>query len=130
MATEQNIEWRTIDDDGNEYIIYPKTKIENIIDINELKLPSSTTYTVPVTATWTADSTNGGYVQSVSVPGILESDNPIADIVLGEDISANDLYLDAWSLITRITTEDDNITLWANKNAPTTSFTVQLKVVR
>lgn len=91
---------------------------------------STATYTASVTTTWTADSTNGGYYQTVSVSGMLASDNPIADVVLGGSVETNAQYLAAWALVTRIVTAANAITLYANGEAPTTAFTVQLKVVR
>lgn len=87
------------------------------------------TFTATVTTNWLADG-NGGYLQMVEVDGILATDNPIADVVMGDDVAANELYAKAWSCITRIFTEDDMVTLYANKEAPTTAFTMQLKVVR
>lgn len=88
------------------------------------------TITMTVTTDWLADDVNGGYLQMVELDGILATDNPIADVVMGDDVAANELYAKAWSCITRIFTEDDMVTLYANKEAPTTAFTVQLKVVR
>ena len=69
-------------------------------------------------------------MQTVSVSSIFATDNPIADVVLGSDVEANALYLAAWALVTRITTANGSITLYANGEAPTTAFSVQLKAVR
>ena len=89
------------------------------------------TYTVSVSNTaWTEDTINGGYVCTLSVSDILSTDTPIADIVLGTDIDANTLYIEAWALVTRIETAENSITLYANNGAPATAFTMQLKVVR
>lgn len=91
---------------------------------------TTVTYTASVTTTWTTDSTNGGYYQTVTVNGMLATDNPIADIILGSDVDANALYTEAWGLVSRISTGTNNIILYANGDAPTIAFTVQLKVVR
>lgn len=91
---------------------------------------TTATYTASVSTSWTEDATNGGYYQTVSVEGILATDNPVSDVVLGSDIDANALYLEAWGLVTRITTDAGSVTLWANEEAPTTAFTVQFMVVR
>lgn len=88
------------------------------------------TYVATVTTDWLADDANGGFTQTVAADGILSTDNPIADIVMGDDVAANELYAKAWSCITRIVTDDDMVTLYANGSAPTTAFTMQLKVVR
>lgn len=90
---------------------------------------STVTYTVNVPVSWSENSA-GGYMQSVTVSGILSTDNPMADVILGSDVDANALYLEAWACITRITTEAWSITLYANGDAPTTAFTCQLKAVR
>lgn len=87
------------------------------------------TYTVTVTTDW-LEGDDGGYTQSVDVNGVLATDNPIADIVMGEDAEANELYATAWGCINRIVTDDDIVFLYANGDAPATAFTMQLKVVR
>ena len=87
-------------------------------------------YTASVPVSWSADSTNGGYKQTVSVSGILATDNPIYDVVLGTDTAANDLYLVAFASVTRITTANGSITLWANEDAPATAFSIKLVVMR
>ena len=69
------------------------------------------------------------YTNTTSVAGITKSDNPIADVVLGSDMSANELYLKAWGCITQIVTNDNSIVLYSYKE-PITNFTIQLKVVR
>lgn len=92
--------------------------------------PGSADFTVEVPVAWAEDATNGGYTQTVAVSGILATDNPIADVVLGSDVEANALYLAAWALVTRITTADGSITLYANGEAPETAFTIRLKAVR
>ena len=88
------------------------------------------TYTVSVPYTvWTEDAVNGGYICTVAVAGILSTDNPFADVVLGIDRDANALYLDSWAKVERIVTNDNSITLYAS-GVPDTTFTIQLKVVR
>ena len=94
-----------------------------------LNMAASVTYTVSVSKSWKTYS-SGGYYQTIAVPGILESDNPIADVVLGTNVDTNGAYLNAWAAITRITTADGSITLYANQTSPQSAFTMQLKVVR
>lgn len=81
------------------------------------------TYTASVGTAWTANT------QTVSVSGILASDNPVVDVVLGSDADANAAYLEAWGKVNRIVTAGDSVTLYAT-DAPETAFTIQLKVVR
>lgn len=89
------------------------------------------TYQVSIPNTlWTEDAVNGGYFCNVTVSGMLSTDNPIADVVLDIDTDANLLYINSWSMVSRIVTSTDAITLYAHKGAPITAFTIQLKVVR
>ncbi len=81
--------------------------------------------TVPVS--WTA---SGNYFyQNVSVPGMLASDNPAADILTGGDNAANKLYAEAWGKVLRIDTGDNLVQIWCTE-APTVAFPLQFKVVR
>lgn len=88
------------------------------------------TFNVSVNTTWTSDSTNGGYKKTITVSGILATDNPIYDVVLGTDVDANAAYLEAFALVTRLTTAANQIVLWANEEKPTSAFTLLLQVVR
>lgn len=106
-----------------------QAKAEQAYELADGKAEEAT-YTVDVPVAWVSDETNGGYTQTISVAGILESDNPIWDLVLGTDPDTNDTYEEAYALIDRLTTANGSITLWANGDAPTTAITVQLKVVR
>jgi hypothetical protein len=90
---------------------------------------STATYSVSIDTSWSANSA-GGYYKTVTVSGMLATDNPIADVILGSDVDANALYIEAWSRVTRITTAANSITLYANGDAPETAFTIQLKAVR
>ena len=80
--------------------------------------PTSWTYNIGV-----------GYKQTVAVEGISANDDPIVDVLLGDDISQNSKQLEAWECITRITTADNSITLYANVNRPGSAFTIRLKAV-
>ncbi len=92
--------------------------------------PPDTMFSVPISGVWQEDVVNGGYFQTVNVSGILSTDVPIADVVLGADIAANALMLDAWGCITRIATANGTVTLYANDSKPISAFTMLLKVVR
>lgn len=86
-------------------------------------------YSKDVSATWT-DNSDGSYSQTITVDGITENDTPLADIVLGDDVDTNKAALGAWSCISRITTANGSITLWAYENKPGVAFKIRLKVVR
>ena len=87
----------------------------------------ATTLNVPVSNSWTSN-TSGGYKQTINVSGILATDNPVVDIVLGDDVEANKSYIKAWECISYITTANGSITLYADKK-PEVAFTIKLKVV-
>lgn len=90
---------------------------------------SVTSYEVTVpTSGWT----NGtdGYYKTISVSGIAANDEPIVDVILDSTLANNKLYLAAWYKISKITTADDSITLYAFEDAPTTQFKIKLKVVK
>jgi hypothetical protein len=79
---------------------------------------------------WVADTVNGGYYQTIPIGIVRSTDTPIIDVVLGDDIAANNLFLDAWSDVTRVTTADGYITLYANTRVPSSSFIIQLKLMK
>jgi len=78
---------------------------------------------------WQSDP-NGGFFQTANASGILATDYPIADVILGADTVANALMLEAWGCITRIGTANGTVTLYANDSKPISSFNMLLKVVR
>ena len=105
-------------------------KLEEKADKTEIPTSFSTTYSAAVTTSWSKDTTTGAYSQKVTVTGIKSTDNPIVDIVLGNDVAENALKLKAWECVDRITTANGSITLYAYSKQPETAFNIQLKVVR
>ena len=93
------------------------------------KCATTATYTANVSTTWATNS-DGGWKQTISVPGMLATDNPIVDLVLGDNVADNTEKGKSWRFVTRITTADNAITLYANLIKPSVAFTIQLKVVR
>lgn len=85
------------------------------------------TYPATVSTSWTP---NGDYFyQDITVSGILATDNPIADILTGDDNAANMQYSDAICKVFRITTSANSIRVWATEEI-SIAFPIQLKVVR
>lgn len=68
---------------------------------------NTTTLTATVPVAWTASGEF--FYQNVSVPGMLASDNPIADILPGGDNAANKLYAEAWGKVLRTDTYDGGV---------------------
>ena len=93
-------------------------------EIGKLDYATTETYAASVSTSWASNNT-----QTVSVSGILATDNPVVDVVLGSDADANEAYLEAWGMVNRIVTADGSVTLYAT-DVPETAFTIQLKVVR
>lgn len=90
---------------------------------------STTTYTVSVNTTWSSYS-GGGYYKTVTVSGMLSTDNPVADIVLSTDVSASKLQLEAWACVSHITTANNSITIYCYDSKPTVTMSVQFLCVR
>lgn len=123
-------EMKTLTIDGTIYEVVDETarSTASAAQTTANSKASTNTYTPSIGTSWTANSA-GGYYKTVTVSGILAGDNPVVDVVMGSDVSANALYAEAWALVTRITTAANSITLYASE-APTTAFNIQLKVVR
>ena len=86
-------------------------------------------YTATITTTWTEGS-NSVYSQTISVQGILSTDTPIIDVVLDSDPVAAQSQLDAWSYISRISTGNNSITVYAVGTAPNVAIPIQILCVR
>lgn len=86
-------------------------------------------YTATITTIWT-EGANLVYSQTILVQGILSTDTPIIDVVLDSDPTIAQSQLDAWSYISRISTSNDSITVYAVGAAPTTAIPIQILCVR
>lgn len=88
---------------------------------------TSNTYTATVGTAW---AVNGSfYYQDIAVNGILATDNPVVDILCGDNNELNVTYSDCMCKVFRITTFDNKIRLWSN-DPIIIEFPIQLKVVR
>ena len=85
-------------------------------------------YTAAVVTTW---SGSGPYTQTVSIPGVLASDQ-IADAGPLFDASVNVRadQRDAWGMISLIDTIDDGLVITCDEDAPTTAVPFQLAIIR
>ena len=107
-------------------IVNGSTAYYNVLHTGNKELISFSA-TVAVSSDWVED--DYGYSQTVAVSGILATDNPIADVVLGSDAGVNVWYKYAWERVDRVVATNGAVTLYANEN-PAGAFTMQLKVVR
>lgn len=90
---------------------------------------SAAWYSVNIPVSWSTNS-SGGYTQTVTVSGIKSSDVPVVGVVLSEDTASAKLQGAAFAKVNRITTADNQIKLYCYNTSPTTTFTLQLLVVR
>ena len=88
---------------------------------------TTVTYNAAIPLSW---SSSAPYTQTVSVPGILSTDNPIVDIVLSDDAATAKSELENYGKISDITTNNGNIIIRCLEEKPEVVFNIQLKVVR
>jgi len=86
------------------------------------------TATIP-TSSWTGSK--APYSKTITVTGMLATDNPIVDVDLSEaeDYEEEQEIITAWGNIYRIITDEDEITVYATA-VPEVDIPIQLKVVR
>jgi hypothetical protein len=121
VAAQKDGEWHeySVIHEGNKSLVKP-------VDIGAA---ITTTYTATVTTTWTKTSDGDYYYQGITIPGLLETDNPIVDILTGSDNAANTLYIEEFRKVFRIRTYDNSVQMFATEKT-NTAFQIQLKVVR
>ena len=87
-------------------------------------------YNATLTTTYAEDS-NGYQAQTINIPGVLETDEPILNCVTsGTDKDADIEVLQAFSLINRATTGAGTLTVQCFGDAPTVAIPITLMVVR
>lgn len=84
------------------------------------------TYTATLTTNWTAND-DGYYTQTLTVGGILASDNPIIDIIASTTDYENEQTM--WGRVFKAVTSENAITFYASKSTEL-SLTLNIKVVR
>lgn len=89
---------------------------------------TSTLYSTTIGTSWSGSS--APYTQTVNINGILGSDSPIVDIVPSNTTSTAIAQLEAWSCISKITTNSGSITITCYEEKPDISIPIQLLVVR
>ena len=85
-----------------------------------------TILTITLGTSWTQDSTNGYYYQSVSNSNITSSDSPVLDVVLSGTSTNMQTLQKEWAKILKAETYNNGIKFYA-KEATTTSLTVLVK---
>ena len=86
------------------------------------------TKTVTLGTSWTQDTANGYYTQSVAFGGITSKDNPTVDVVLSGTLENMQSQQEDWGKILKVETSTDTLTFYASE--PTTvSLSVMVKGV-
>ena len=75
-------------------------------------------------------SENAPYTQTISVPGVMENDRPHIFPVYDEDEEKANNQIYAWSLVTKGTSGEDEITFYCIKKKPDTDIPIQIEVNR
>lgn len=99
-------------------------------DIMTTKDHGTFVYTANVTTSgWTSDG-GAGFSKTVSVSGLLSSDNPIVDITNSSTYPINENRIDAYSYVSYIENNNNSITLHCVNGKPSYAFTLKILVVR
>ena len=85
------------------------------------------TYSAVLSTNWTVSGTL--FSQTINVPGILITDEPIVDIVQTRSEDTDALIRNAWKQIAYATCANGTVTFYFTK-APSVSVPIHLKVVR
>lgn len=99
------------------------------LDNGTLSSAGLTAHDATLTTTWTTSSSYK--VQTVTVSGLKSSYNvpPIVDVVLsGSDATADKNLLDAWALVSMVTTGTDSVTAKCVGDAPTVAIPIKILV--
>ena len=70
------------------------------------------------------------YTQTVPVEGLLETDTPIADVMLDNDPEIAAAELEAFELVGRMDAENGQLTAYCYDSAPEAEITIRLLVMR
>lgn len=102
---------------------YDKPQVDNKIDNLTTRVATNTNdinrlnkFSIMTLGTsWTQDTTNGYYTQSVALSGITSNDNPIIDIVLSDTLEEMQTQQEEWSKILKVETSNDGLTFYASE---------------
>lgn len=96
-------------------------------ELEEVKV-EETIYTASIpTSGWTGSA--APYTRQITINGILASDTPIIDIVQTGNYSTDTQICDSWSLISRIVTRANGLTITADA-IPSVAIPIQVRCLR
>lgn len=133
MATyEHNALTQYKEENGDMHIVYPITKVENVVGIDELnasitKMNNITEVTIPASG-W---SSSAPYTQEISVSGITANDCPEVYLKYGSSVTADnaEAYTGAFGNIHKFETLAGKLKVTAFLEKPSVDVTVMLKGV-
>jgi len=99
----------------------------NLLNLINTKADKAREYTATLTAAgWTG---SGPYTQTVTVTGIASTDEPIVDVLLSSNNAIAAAELEAWAMVSKITTGTNSITATCLEDKPTVNLNIRIKVV-
>ena len=100
--------------------------------LGQINLNSATAFTVQkaISNSWTEDTENGGYYQTVTVEGILETDKPHITPIYSGNLETRNTAKAEWSKISDVETGENTITFICFEETPTVALTLQIEVIR
>lgn len=125
---EKNGTLTYVDEYGNEHKLYPKTKVENVKGFSEAVSENRKLFTAALSAEWAGSEPP--YTQTVSVPGILESDSPHIAPVYDSDRDTALEQMESWSLVTGAAAGADTLTFTCLEDKPQEKIPIQIEVIR
>ena len=85
-------------------------------------------FSVSIPATgWSGNA--APYSKNIAVPGMLATDSPIVDLALTGNYANDQTMCDNWSLVYRITTSANAITVYAN-DVPSAAISIKARCLR
>lgn len=111
-------------------VVDSKASTTDLNNLSTLVNEKATTKVFSATLNAESWSSSAPYTQTVSVSGVLSTDNPLVDIVLSSTTATAKNEAAAWGCVSKITTASDAITATCLEEKPTVNMTIQLKVVR
>lgn len=83
-------------------------------------------FVVAVGTSWMQDGDY--YYQTINVPNMKASYNPICDCVLGNDMAVNEAHKEAWGKVVMIETFEGSVKVWS-KEATQVEYSIRMNVV-
>lgn len=107
------------------------TTMQEAVKLMNEKIESKCSKSVlTATVTTSFSGSNAPFQQVIPLSGVKASDTPIVGPVLSDNVSTASAQLEAFALITRITTQDNQITVFCYDDKPEVAVPIQLYLMR